>query len=488
MGTFDLRQKEKDFLEREKLRHPELFHKKVSVDDDALLVNIGIEGAFGPRERGHIKLFPEDFIVEEISKENNLVSIEDGPIFSARGGSTFGGEGGSNEPPVTDEKQKTVWFEVVKMGVDTIEVQNELSRILGLERKFIGAAGIKDKFALTSQAVSVRGSSAEECGKVAAPNFFLKNIRVGKGALQIGDLSGNRFTIFVRVRDRVDQARFEESVRDLEEQGFWNFFYLQRFGTPRLISHKLGLLILQGQFEETVKASLTYASEREVPYFQNFRRSMLEYWGDWEKLLLETEVLSYSFDTERRMITHLHANPGDFVGALNCVPEQIKLWVYAYASYLFNKTLSRMIQSGEDVPFTLPLALGRDPRIGELYGRFFQMHHIAPPFAALKNFPFVQKAEKEIETLKKFIFNGFYLVDGGVVLDFSLEKASYATTFLSHLFVLSSGQPVPKRISIEEVDSKAILGTGTIKPLREGRFKNLFEMRKSNPIIISADD
>lgn len=460
-------QKEKEFLEKEKEAHPELFLRPIAVDDDTVLRSVGIEGILGERVLGHIKLFPEDFIVEEVSKDQKLHTVEDEPAASVS----------------ATEEIRTIWADLVKMGIDTIEAVNEISRQFGVDKKFIGVAGIKDKYALTSQAVSFRSVAPDKVLSVSAPNFFLKNASLGKGALQVGDLSGNRFTIFIRTKGQIDEPELKNKLRELEEDGFWNFFYLQRFGTPRLISHKLGLLILQGKFEETVKASLTYASEREIPYFKNFRTLLLKSWGNWEKLLQETEPLAHSFATERSMIKYLVSYPTDFVGALNQVPEQIKLWVYAYASYLFNKTLSRFIKEGDEVPFKLPLALGRDPRIEEFYGDFFRAHKIAPPFPPLRNFPYIQKAEKEVETLKKFTLHGVRTVPEGTACDFFLEKASYATTFLSHIFILSSGQPVLEGISVEEIDSKKLLGTGTVEPLKTGKFRELFEMRKEPPLV-----
>lgn len=465
-------QKEKQFLESEKAARPELFERPVLIDDGVLLKRIGVEEEiFGKRPLGHIKLFPEDFIVEEVSKDGTLHMVDDATV--PRTAAVLSGEA------------RTVWADVIKMGLDTVEVVNELSKILGLEKKFIGIAGIKDKHALTAQAISFRGVDARVLSSIQSPSFFLKNISTGKGALNVGDLSGNRFTIFVRTKQPLNQTTIEEKLRDLEEQGFWNFFYIQRFGVPRLISHKLGLLILQGKFEETVKASLVHPSDRELPYFREFRKKLEKAWGKWDELLKIIEPVSYTLRSEKKMLRYLADRPKDFIGALNQIPEQIKLWAYAYGSYLFNKTLSKCILSGNDVPFELPLALSNDPRAKEFYGDFFSAHGIAPPFSALKNFPYVQKPEKDIGTLKKFTLHGARTVEEGIVIDFFLEKASYATTFLSHLFILSSGQPIPEGISTDEVDSKLLLGTGTIMPLREERFKELFEMRKDNPPIIA---
>ena len=198
-------QKEKMFLDRERASHPELFVPRIAVDDDATLQEIGIDPAvLGARIRGHIRLFPEDFIVEEVSQDGVLHTIDTAPLF--------------NGHPA--ENGKTVWCDLVKIGIDTLEALEELSRRLGVEKKYIGSAGIKDKRALTSQSISIRGVRPDALAAVSAANFFLKNIIVGKGALSVGMLRGNRFTIIVRTEDVPDPYSFEAKIRDLQEQGF----------------------------------------------------------------------------------------------------------------------------------------------------------------------------------------------------------------------------------------------------------------------------
>lgn len=460
---FDDWKKEKEFLDREREQSPDLFERALFQENDSVLAKVGIDAVFGERTPGHIKLYPEDFIVEEVSRDDALHSVD----------------GGSHEiPSVPPEGEvRTVWADIVKMGIDSFEAVSELSQVLGIERTKIGIAGIKDKHAITSQAVSFRGIRPEALHGVRAPNFFLKNIFLGKGALQIGDLSGNRFTIFIRTPDPVSENRLSEKLADIKENGFWNFFYLQRFGTPRLLSYKLGLLILQGRFEDAVKMSVLDSSEYEIPYFRNFHAGMRLLWGDWLRLREKLDRLPYSFKTERRMVAHLCEYPDDFVGALNTVSEQVKLWVYAYASFLFNVTLSRLVLHGEDVPYSLPLALSGDPKATDVYKEFFDAHGIRPPFQALKNFPYVQRMEKDVEVLKKVKLYGWKIVEEGVILDFFLEKGSYATTFLSHLFILSSGEPL-SGILVEEKDIKSLLGTGSIESLKENEFRELFEMRE----------
>ena len=59
----------------------------------------------------------------------------------------------------------------------------------------------------------------------------------------------------------------------------------------------------------------------------------------------------------------------------------------------------------------------------------------------------------------------------GVILSFFLSKGCYATAFLSHLFQLTTGLP-SEDISNEIIDTKEILGGGSIKNLIE-KFKEV---------------
>ncbi len=456
-------QKEKIFLDRERASHPEFFVPRIAIDDDATLQEIGIDPAvLGARIRGHVKFFPEDFIVEEVSQDGILHTVDSAPLFN--GSST--------------EDGKTIWCDLVKIGIDTLEAVEELSRQLDIEKKYIGVAGIKDKRALTSQSVSIRGVKADKFATVSATHFFLKNITVGKGALSPGALRGNRFTIVVRTEDVPEPHTFETKIRDLQEQGFWNFFYLQRFGTPRLISHKLGLLILQERYEDVVKMTLAYASSREGYYFQNLRTRLAELWGDTGALSKAIEPLPHTFRNEKKMLLYLRDHPGDFIGALNQAPEQIKLWIYAYGSWLFNQMLSRLIIHGNgDVPFMLPIPFSRNSRADQYYGSFFMDHRIRPPFRALRTFPYIRMQDNEIETLKQFTLHGSIFIPEGVALDFSLDKGVYATTFLAHFLTLSSGEPTPTFVRTGEVDSKSVFGTGSLMEVKK-RFEEVFAMRE----------
>ncbi len=64
-------------------------------------------------------------------------------------------------------------------------------------------------------------------------NIKLGNFRVVKDeGLKLGDLFGNRFKLVVRrVNNQIDNESIEKALYAFKENGFINYFGLQRFGT-----------------------------------------------------------------------------------------------------------------------------------------------------------------------------------------------------------------------------------------------------------------
>jgi TruD family tRNA pseudouridine synthase len=441
------------FLEGEEAAHPELFVRPVSAEDDATLREIGIDPAvFRARMPGHIKLLPGDFVVEEISRDGIVHTVDIAPLF------------GGAPPP----RARTLWCDMVKMDTDTLRATADLARRLGIEKNSIGVAGIKDKRAITSQAISIRGVAPDAVASVSAPNFFLKNGSAGTGALSTGALRGNRFTLLIRTPDPVAPAQWDAALGDIADQGFWNFFYLQRFGTPRLISHRLGELILRGDYEGVVRMSLTHASSREIAYFRHARARLDGAWGDPERIMRMIEPLPDTFRHERLMMEYLHDRPGDFAGALNRVPDQVKIWIYAWASWLFNRALSAMaVQEDGEAPSVLPVPLNPGPDMERYYGHLLDERRMRPPFRAFRDFPYARPHINEVETLKQFTLHGSRCIPEGIVMAFDLDKGAYATSLLAHIFALSAGASGPYVVKTDEVDTKEIMGTGSLSPVRE---------------------
>ncbi len=450
--TYTLWQKQKGFLDSEKIKYPDLFQRAPLINTQEVLKLVGITALPTEQPLVYLRLWPQDFIVEEISRDGSVHTVD----YAA-------------DQVVSDSEGLTVYADLVKIGISTLDAADELAKVLATEKKNIGYAGIKDRDAITSQFLSFRNISAKVISAVSAPNFFLKNIYQGKGAIQVGDLQGNKFTLVLRGTEPFATDALKSKLRDYEKNGFWNFYYTQRFGTPRLIAHLLGLLVLERKYEDVLKTFLTFQSPSEIGYFSDIRKSVLEHWNNWPKIISILEPLSFSFRRELSMFDFLIKHPGDFLGALKLYPEHIQIWVMAYTSYLFNCKLSMLIKE-DRVPEQLPIVLSTNRSHWEFYRDLLSADSLAFPAHIFRDLPWIQLKERMINTRQKFEFLNFVVNPDKPqigVIGFSLPKGSYATTLLSHFFTLSFNVPIPAGIDPEVVDSKKILGTGSVTPVSE---------------------
>jgi TruD family tRNA pseudouridine synthase len=451
--------KEKAFLEGEKLKNPELFPETTWVDDNKTLEALGIHiPGKEDMPQGFLKLLPSDFIVEEIAEDGFQTTIDQ------ESGNPDDSEGG------------TVYATMVKCGLSTLEAIDELAKLLGTTKDKIQYAGIKDKDAITSQKISIRGIPKEKVLAVSSPHFFLKNICTGKGVVMKGGLKGNRFTILIRLgEDLHDKKRIEyalECLKRAKKEGFYNFFYLQRFGSPRLNNYKWGVSILKGDYERAVRGVISDPGIREIPYFLNKREKIVALAPDWQMVLEKLNEFPLVFPSEIKIVEHLVNHPTDFRGALQKVEDQIMLWVSAVASLLYNRKLSAYLIAKMEPPATLPLFLSTDQNDWLPYSDDLEEVGIFPPdFNNIRAFPKISLLHRDIKTKDDVEIYSTEVTDEGIVIQFSLGKGEYATTFLSHFVNLLSGK-IPEDMVTNIVDTKEVLKSGNSRETLE-YFKEL---------------
>lgn len=76
--------------------------------------------------------------------------------------------------------------------------------------------------------------------------FFYRFVPNG---LTLGDLGGNHFTIVLRNVKDATETDLEESLSSLKNNGFLNYFGMQRFGTSTVLTHTVGCAIMKKDFE-----------------------------------------------------------------------------------------------------------------------------------------------------------------------------------------------------------------------------------------------
>jgi tRNA pseudouridine13 synthase len=185
-----------------------------------------------PRLVGQLKSTPEDFVVEEISAYE----------------------------PAGDGEHLFLWIE--KRDLAGEQMLRALSRALGIRSDDIGCAGIKDRFAVTRQWLSI---PARYEARLAETTFDrLKILKTARHAnkLRTGHLRGNRFSILIRDAQVAEPTGANASPIEIAEQfaermrqrGFPNYYGDQRFGREGE-TLKLGFDLLAGR-----------TSPREIPY------------------------------------------------------------------------------------------------------------------------------------------------------------------------------------------------------------------------------
>ncbi len=219
-----------------------------------------------------------------------------------------------------------------------------LARYLGISKKRITYCGTKDKRGKTTQYFCLNHNfdpSGINIGDCEVIESFRSNQILG-----LGDLLGNRFTIDLKIDDRD-----VETVKNIHEElnlkgGFPNFFGLQRFGSLRTNTHKIGKLLTLGEYEE---AARTYIYDPEFDtedYRINFAKNndpvaaMKEF---PETLNFERSLLGY-------MIQH-----GNLKEAFSVFPKNLSMiFIHAYQSYIFNRILSLRMRITESMNQIFP--------------------------------------------------------------------------------------------------------------------------------------
>ena len=274
---------------------------------------------------GEIKKNPEDFLVEEISKDGSVLKI-DKRIKKRKDTGDF------------------TYFILQKRNWDTMQALRAVSSMLHCSVKRFNYAGLKDRVAITTQL-----ASGYKIDKKQLLNLKIKDIRINgawleKEKLRIGDLLGNKFQIVVR-NIEVDDAktRIKQILNEL--QGIVpNYFGEQRFGSIRKNTHLVGKAIVSGNFKDAVWCYLTYIDDNESESGKEARKQLAAE-GDFKKAL---NYFPNNLKYERTLLSHLSSYPNDYVNAIRKLPRGLSLmFVHAYQSYIFNKILSKKISEGE---------------------------------------------------------------------------------------------------------------------------------------------
>jgi len=264
---------------------------------------------------GRIKLRDDDFIVDEI------------PLYEPQG------EG------------EHLYLRVQKKGLAHTELIEILKRHFGVTEEAIGAAGMKDRVAMTSQTVSIHlpgrgGPAAEAAGAIEHPKVQVVWADWHANKLRRGHLAGNRFSIRIRDLDPLQAPMVWRGLRELERRGVPNHYGTQRFGYRRN-THRLGAMVLAKDWDGLV-AEVLGSRGSWAPAHQRRAREAFDA-GEFKTALSGWGRRDVA---ERRMLQALIAGK-DSEAAVRTVSRHMRsFWVSALQSSIFNHLLEERIRAG----------------------------------------------------------------------------------------------------------------------------------------------
>lgn len=219
-----------------------------------------------------IKKLKEDFLVDEILDESFL----------------------------SEEPTNQHLYLMKKKNYTSERAVAQLAQSLGVPRKNISYAGTKDKNAITTQYITIKGIAKDKVLALDLKDIDLEFKGYCKKYLALGDLAGNRFTLVVRDLEK-------NQVLDSVEKDFLvpDYFDEQRFSSNNI---DLGLLFLKKDFKGAV------------------------------------ELLKDDRDSDK-IFSWLESHMNDYVGALQQIPKKILLfYIHAIQSKLYNDLLKKTVE------------------------------------------------------------------------------------------------------------------------------------------------
>lgn len=178
-----------------------------------------------PGVGGRIKVFPEDFEVEELP---------------------------SYEPSGSGD-HLYLWIEKNDVGPEYLS--RTIAQRVGVPVGAVGTAGLKDRRAVTRQWVSIPKEAEPRLKQIDGEGIRVLSVSRHENKLKPGHLRGNRFRVLIRDADRSRREAAERVVEVLRSQGLPNFYGPQRFGRENS-TLDLGWRCLEGKASKRIRPFL----------------------------------------------------------------------------------------------------------------------------------------------------------------------------------------------------------------------------------------
>lgn len=233
-------------------------------------------------------------------------------------------------------------YRVEKRSIDTLHMERSLADAL---KSRVSYGGMKDKRAVAVQYVTPTSTRSLRPEKVVRERFTAELVGFVPRPLSRGMVRGNRFTVVLKDCCTEVGSRVSEAFALATQCRMPNFYGFQRFGAREAGTHEIGRALVRQDFQEAVRTMLLRPRASDDEATVGAREAMEE--GRFEE---GASMLPPHQDMERAVARRLASAPGDWAEALRAVPLRVRrLYVQAYQSYLFNRTLSLALERGLDI-------------------------------------------------------------------------------------------------------------------------------------------
>lgn len=232
-------------------------------------------------------------------------------------------------------------FALTKREWDTFDLVDLLARRLRVGRQDIHYGGIKDRFGLTEQLISVR-SPGRRLPAVRDKNFSLEFRGFSPDPITARSVAGNRFTITIRdIEERLIES-YCSNADSVRTRGFPNYYDEQRFGSARHGKGFMGKELFLGRREKALRLYFT-PSRHDDRRTRQLKTCAIEHWSHW------SECLGLAFGEYRKVLNYLRDHRSAFTRAISLLDHRFLVFVLnAYQSFLFNEILGAYLRTLAD--------------------------------------------------------------------------------------------------------------------------------------------
>lgn len=223
-------------------------------------------------------------------------------------------------------------YRLVKRDITTWRALRDILTEFKLTSDRAGIAGLKDKVAVATQTISLRGGPPRH---FKTANVELTYLGASSTPVESRASRGNRFVAVLRGATPETATRLATVLPEVSRFGLPNYFDSQRFGSLRGGGDFPVRALLKGDVLGALKLILCSTSRYDPPSRRRQRNHIREHWGDW------AACRKHAGDLDDRMLAALQQKPDDPMQAYRLVPHKLRLmFLHAFQSFLWNEILS----------------------------------------------------------------------------------------------------------------------------------------------------